>query len=354
MKKFSFSILTALTCLLFVTTLVAQKTSAPGNVAEKKSSDTKLPYCDQVMGNYGADLQKRANLECRTVYPCIDCKDRATSKVTCSQVVVQPDKDATCAVKATVLAQPASLQSKPPVLDQNDFALNIIQTPCYFAGITLKVMANRMNATMADAPGAYQYAWTVDDVAMGSANYIYCVSGKTATVKATQVATGRTKTMTVEISNRVQDNQATSKPLAVYQKTSCFGSCPSYSVEFYNDGSVNWNGRENVLPLGQKRSKISPEAYEKLEAKARAINFLNLKDAYPEAQIPDASATILYMNIDGREKEVTDIVDAPKGLNELEKMFDETIQKLGWAKKPPTPMKKKLEDPKKGNKASGN
>ena len=103
MKKFSFSILATLAFLFFATTLMAQKTGAPGNVAEKKSSDTKLPYCDQVMGNYGADLQKRANLECRTVYPCIDCKDRATSKVTCSQVVVQPDKDAICAVKALSL-----------------------------------------------------------------------------------------------------------------------------------------------------------------------------------------------------------------------------------------------------------
>ncbi|MFN0176403.1 MAG: DUF6438 domain-containing protein [Saprospiraceae bacterium] len=357
MKKISFSILTALAFLFFTTTLVAQKTGAPGNAVEKKSSDTALPFCDQVMGNYGADLQKRANQECRTVYPCIDCIDRASNKVTCNQMVVQPNKDAICAVKATAVVEQATTQ-KILVLDQNDFALNIIQTPCFFAGITLKVLANRTNSTMADQPGDYQYAWTVDGVAMGSANNIYCVSGKTATVKVTQVATSRTKTMTVEISNRLQDNQVptnTSKPLAVYQKTSCFGTCPSYIVEFYNDGSVNWNGRANVLPLGQKRSKISADAYEKLEAKARAINFLNLKNSYPEEQIADASATILYMNIDGREKQVSDIFEAPKGLDELEKMFDDLIRKLGWAKaKTPAPMQKKLEAPNKDKKASGN
>ncbi|MDO8365494.1 MAG: DUF6438 domain-containing protein [Saprospiraceae bacterium] len=130
-------------------------------------------------------------------------------------------------------------------------------------------------------------------------------------------------------------------PIAVYQKTSCFGTCPAYTVEFYKDGAVHWNGSANVIPMGQKRGKVSPDAVAKIVEKARAIGFMKLNNNYPEDIIEDAAATVIYMNIDGRDKQVTDIFGAPQGLTELEKMFDDQIQKLGWAKIP-APVKKKV------------
>ncbi|GEM_PF-1345591 len=372
MKKFSFSILATLAFLFFVTTLMAQQpvtpakaakkqSAAPASATEKQSGAATLPYCDQVAGYYGPDLQKRANQECRTIHPCIDCIDKKTQKQTCQQVTLHPDNSAPCGIAVTAVAEAKNPSSSHTPLDQNDFALSIIQTPCYFDGVTLKVLANRMVSTMPDSPKDYTYTWSVDNQPMGSANYVYCVSGRMATVKVTQNATGNSKTTSVVISHVEQpglNNKKPSvenKPIAGYQKTSCFGECPSYSVEIFNDGSVVWNGRAFTLPLGQKRGKVSAEIIAAIQEKARAIGFLKLNNTYPEEQIADAQATIVYLRLNGQDKQVTDIFEAPKGLDELEKMFDDLIRKQGWAKaKSPAPMQKKLEDPNKGNKASGN
>lgn len=339
MKKILFPNLTSLPYLflLLATPILAQKTGAPAPVTEKQSVPVKLPYCDELTTIYGKDLQKRANQECRTVYPCIECEDRVSKKATCNQIVVQPNKDARCGVMATVKGDPKNAETNKTPLDPNDFALTIIQTPCCFGGITLNVLANRTVSTLADPPGAYRYSWTVDDVPVATSHDANCVSGKSATVKVTQIETGRMKSMTVEITSGMQDKQAPNvptKPIAMYQKISCFGSCPAYTVEFYKDGAVHWNGLANIIPLGSKRGKITLDAFAKIVEKARAIDFLKLNNSYPEDKIEDAATTVIYLNIDGKDKQVTDVFDAPKGLDELEKMFDDMIQKLGWAKTP--------------------
>jgi hypothetical protein len=351
-------------CLFLSTSIQAQTTKAPVKSDGMEKSATKAPFCDEVAGFYGPDMQTRANQECRTIYPCVECIERSNSKKNCVQMVVQPNKNSKCHVKVTEVGDPKTLQANHPLptLDHNDFEISIVQNPCYFDGVSLHVLAKTVGMPGLEPPGGYRYTWTVDDLPMGSANSVYCVSGKTASVKVMQVATARTKTLTVAINKDAKDiedkplpvsNSAT-KPIAVYQKISCFGNCPAYLIEVFRDGTVEWNGYANISPNGKKKGKIGLDVYAKIEEKARAIGFLKLNNAYPEDKIEDAAATVIYMNLDGKDKQVRNVFGAPEGLVELQGMFDTMIQKLGWAKPKPTPMQKKLDAPGKTTKASEN
>ncbi len=366
MKKFPFLHLQSLAylmlCLFLTTPLLAQQ--ANKSVKTPSMAKTATPSCDKAASFYGPDLQIRANSECRTIYPCVDCIEKATGKKICNQVAVHPNKDSRCAVTIKEVIDPKTAQPAPgkvQPLDQNDFGVEIYQSPCYFDGISLRVQAHRLNSTLSESPKDYTYAWSVDNMPMGNGNQVYCVSGKSATVKVTQVITNRIKTKTVTISYGDQTSlaqaipEASAKPIAGYRKTSCFGSCPSYSVEFFRDGTVKWNGYLNTYPLGQRTAKLPADAMAKLEAKAREIGFLKLHDAYPEDQIADAATTVVYMHLDGMDKQVTDIFGAPEGLTALEKMFDEQIAKFGWAKaKGPAPTRKKVEGQRASKVPSGN
>lgn len=361
--KLVFGLLAVFT-LLFVTPSWAQKAN-PAAKAPAKEKAGKLPYCDQAAGFYGPDLQSRANLECRTVQPCVDCIDRANNKQTCVRVTVQPNQEASCRAQIKAVDDAKTAQAAPnkaPTPDQNDFMLTLLQNPCYFDGITLQVQANRLNSTLPDNPKDYTYAWTIDNMPMGNSNYVYCASGRIASVKVTQIATGRSMTKSVEIHYR--DHQDMKKDLAIdpvnipfagYRKTGCYGECPAYSVEFYEDGTVTWNGILYTQPLGTKTGKISADAITKLKDKAREIGFLKLNDSYPDGKIADAESTILFMHLDGKKKQVTDVFGSPDGLKDLEKQFDNLIKQLGWAKsKTFTPTKKKVEKPSQNKASSGN
>jgi hypothetical protein len=146
----------------------------------------------------------------------------------------------------------------------------------------------------------------------------------------------------VQQDTAVPDTRPYGKPVASYHKTTCFGKCPSYKVAIYPDGTLTWEGIANTRPLTHKNAKISPETILQLQDKARSIDFLKLDAAYPPDPIADAQATIVYMELDGKTKQVSDIFGAPKGLKELEKMFEDLIKKQGWNK--PAPMQRKLEN----------
>ncbi|MBN8679548.1 MAG: hypothetical protein J0M29_15065 [Chitinophagales bacterium] len=131
------------------------------------------------------------------------------------------------------------------------------------------------------------------------------------------------------------------RPVAGFKKTACMGKCPTYTVTIFANGAIQWEGIAYTQPLGKKNGKISPDMLEALREKARSIGFLQLNDMYPADPIADASATVVFLELDGKYKQVGEIFGAPKGLKELHKMFEDLIKKQGWNK--PAQMKKKLD-----------
>jgi len=116
-------------------------------------------------------------------------------------------------------------------------------------------------------------------------------------------------------------------------RTSCFGSCPSYSVEVRGNGAVAYQGRSYVFITGEHHSRISRKQVEQLVAKFRQADFFSLKDQY-SASITDNPTETTSIEFDGLKKQVTDYVGFYEGMpdvvSDLENAFDELSGTEKW------------------------
>src|SRR3989304_2779393 len=62
------------------------------------------------------------------------------------------------------------------------------------------------------------------------------------------------------------------------QRTPCYGKCPNYVVEIFNNGKVSYLGKMFVDYIGQHEATISKSDIDLIKAKINEINFFELKD----------------------------------------------------------------------------
>src|SRR4051812_20656488 len=103
------------------------------------------------------------------------------------------------------------------------------------------------------------------------------------------------------------------------QRTSCFGSCPIYTVTIDARGTVTYDGGDAVRVLGRRSAHIDASRVAGLLAKAESIPFFEMRDAYRVIETPDGSAItvtalptqLVTVTVNGRTKKVEDYVGAP-------------------------------------------
>jgi hypothetical protein len=122
------------------------------------------------------------------------------------------------------------------------------------------------------------------------------------------------------------------------ERTSCFGSCPVYTVTLDARGGVTWLGEKFVRVEGQRTDRVQPSRIAALLTTADRIGFFNLSDHYRTIRNPDGSETMVtdlpttFVSITrgGRTKRVEDYIGAPSGLKDLEQQIDETARTKRW------------------------
>jgi ankyrin repeat protein len=124
--------------------------------------------------------------------------------------------------------------------------------------------------------------------------------------------------------------------LRIYlERTSCFGTCPSYSIEVYGDGTVLYNGKYYVAVLGQHRGQVSQQAVLSMLDAFRAADFFSLHDSYREA-VTDNPTFTTSIQFDGHSKRVVDYVGRdvgmPTAVTELEDTIDQLADSARWTK----------------------
>lgn len=117
------------------------------------------------------------------------------------------------------------------------------------------------------------------------------------------------------------------------KRTSCFGSCPAYSVEIQGDGTVTFNGGSFCLIAGQHHAKISRDDVENLMNQFRAANYFSAKDKY-ETGITDNPTYTTSIKFDSHDKQVIDYVGLQSGMPEaisaLELGIDRAVEAGKW------------------------
>ena len=106
------------------------------------------------------------------------------------------------------------------------------------------------------------------------------------------------------------------------ERTTCFGSCPAYTISIADDGTVKYEGRSYVRVAGARAWKIEPSAVAALAREMEAAGYFDLKDRY-RAPITDLPTVRTSLRLGGRSKSIEDYYGAPESLHALERRVDE-------------------------------
>jgi hypothetical protein len=117
--------------------------------------------------------------------------------------------------------------------------------------------------------------------------------------------------------------------VASLSRGACLGWCPSYTVQVFRDGTVEYNGESFVKTTGKATWTVTPADIAKIDDLFARNAFMKLGAAYTDYDMTDMpSATVSYAPPGGREKRVEHYYgddDAPKALVVVEDGLDQII-----------------------------
>ena len=105
-------------------------------------------------------------------------------------------------------------------------------------------------------------------------------------------------------------------PIINIKKTSCFGYCPVYDAAIFPDGTVAYDGQENVKHVGYFEFKITQNEINDIRKSIDSLNVFALSDEYDE-NITDIPSTILTFYQNDKAKRIKVRYGAPQKLNEF-------------------------------------
>ena len=106
------------------------------------------------------------------------------------------------------------------------------------------------------------------------------------------------------------------------QREACYGTCPIYKIEVYNDGSGVYTGTQFVENIGIRIFNLSENQINLILTQAESIKFTNMKEEYSQP-ISDLPTTIIQI----KDKRIKNHIGAPKTLKNLENLIDQLYQK---------------------------
>jgi hypothetical protein len=122
-------------------------------------------------------------------------------------------------------------------------------------------------------------------------------------------------------------------------RTVCFtGQCPAYRIEIHGDGTVLYEGKENVVVKGQHRTSTTPDKVRQLVNVFREVDYYSLWDYYEGEVFGDAPTYQTSIEIDGQVKQVRErmgpYVGMPATVSKLENSIDTLANAEVWIGNP--------------------
>lgn len=123
-----------------------------------------------------------------------------------------------------------------------------------------------------------------------------------------------------------------------FERTGCYGTCPSYLLTIKGDGTVQYTGRDNVKVKETREGTIKLGAIRGLLSEFARANFLSISDDYSSEKCKCGFCTDLPSAIVGlRVKGATQAVNhyygcrcAPRSLFGLETAIDKSVNVEQW------------------------
>jgi hypothetical protein len=96
-------------------------------------------------------------------------------------------------------------------------------------------------------------------------------------------------------------NTAPNDTVLVFQRTPCYGTCPSYTATIFRNGRVVYSGDRFVPLTGQHTLSLAPNAVTAMLDEARRIDFNELAPSYT-GKVSDLPATIITVYQPGQQR----------------------------------------------------
>ena len=116
-------------------------------------------------------------------------------------------------------------------------------------------------------------------------------------------------------------------PIIVFEKTACFGTCPIYIAQIYEDGRMTFKGNRFVKLLGEHTLSMPLEDINSFQRMAKDINFFDLEESY-DGNVTDLPSTITTITLKDKTKTVTARFETPANLNDLNKALHDKIMSI--------------------------
>lgn len=125
---------------------------------------------------------------------------------------------------------------------------------------------------------------------------------------------------------------APSNPVVVlfYERTPCFGMCPSFNLTVYSNGKATYEGKNFVDHIGFYQSQWDATALQNIMTAAEKINYFSLADRYDQQGVTDLPTVRTRLLKDGNLKEVANRYKGPKELQSLYQVIDDQIKLSEW------------------------
>ena len=96
-------------------------------------------------------------------------------------------------------------------------------------------------------------------------------------------------------------------------RSACYGKCPTYEIEIHGDGTVLFDGKENVAITGRHTAKIPHGSLVELVDVFRKADYFSLAERYA-AGVTDYPTYVSSISFDGVSKSVLDYVGRRAGM----------------------------------------
>jgi hypothetical protein len=146
------------------------------------------------------------------------------------------------------------------------------------------------------------------------------------------------KTKTKKVSRKTAATPATKPtaaeagPVITFERTPCFGTCPSYAMQVYADGRVTYEGRRFVPKEGKQDLKLPAATVADLLRQAKESHFESFEARYSSGTTDLPSAIIGVKQPDGKLKTVVVEDGAPENVRELVTYFGTQFDTLAQLK----------------------
>jgi uncharacterized protein DUF6438 len=112
----------------------------------------------------------------------------------------------------------------------------------------------------------------------------------------------------------------------------CYGRCPTYQIEIHGDGTVLYDGKENVATRGKQTAKISHASLVQLVEVFRKADYFSLADKYVSG-VTDNPTYVSSISFDGVSKSVLDYAGRKVGMPPSVSDVEDAIDHLSGADK---------------------